>query len=93
MLGTGVMADAFDPGARVRSVMHYRLHSSAFWVDVRLLEVNGRWIGSADTAHGPSLGCGRAPFEALWGALEPFDGVVDQLLASMPKLEGGHRRD
>lgn len=32
-------------------------------------------------------------FEALWGALEPFDGVVDELLASMPALETACRID
>ena len=85
--------DACDPGINDSLVMHYRLHSSAFWVDVRLLEVNGRWIGSADTPDGPSLGCGGGPFEALWGALEPFDGVMDELLASMPELEGRRLRD
>jgi hypothetical protein len=67
--------------------MHYRLHSSIIWVDVRMLEVNGRWIASADTRDGPSLGCGVGPFEALWGALEPFEGVVDELLASVPDLD------
>jgi hypothetical protein len=88
MLGYGVM-DACDPGATESPVMHYRLHSSAFSVDVRLLEVNGRWISSADTPGGPSLGYGCGPFEALWGALEPFSAVVDELLASMPILDGG----
>lgn len=68
-------------------VMRYRLHSRAFWVDVRMLEVDGRWIASADTLDGPSLGCGVGPFEALWGALEPFERVVDELLASMPAFE------
>ena len=63
---------------------NYRLHCSAFWVDVRVLEVNGRWIASADTPDGPSLGCGLTDFEALWGALEPFAGAVDELLASLP---------
>jgi hypothetical protein len=36
-------------------------------VDVRLLEVNGRWIASADTV----------------------DGVVGELLASLPAAELG----
>ena len=76
------------PGPHDALVMHYRLHSAAFWVEVRLLKVNGRWIASADTREGPSLGCGCGPFEALWGALEPFDGAVDELLASMPAVDG-----
>jgi hypothetical protein len=62
----------------------YRLRSSAFWVDVRLLEVNGRWIGSADATDGPTVGCGATAFEAMWQALAPFDGVIDELLASTP---------
>ena len=62
----------------------YRLHSEAFWVDVRLLELNGRWIASADTAGGPTLGCGSDAFEALWQALQPFDAAIGELLASLP---------
>ena len=69
-------------------VMRYRLHTTAFWVDVRLLEVNGRWIASADTPDGPSLGCGTDAFEALWQALEPFESVVGELLASLPADAG-----
>ena len=49
---------------------------------------NGRWIASADTPDGPSLGCGTDAFEALWQALEPFEGVVGELLASLP-ADGG----
>ena len=69
-------------------VQQYRLQCSAFWVDVRLLDVNGRWIASADTPDGPSLGCGSDAFEALWQALEPFEGVVGELLASLPSDAG-----
>ena len=68
-------------------VRHYRLRSSAFWVDVRVLEIDGRWISSADSVYGPTLGCGTTAFDALWVALEPFDGVVGELLASLPSLE------
>ena len=69
-------------------VQQYRLHCEGFWVDVRLLEVNGRWIASADTVDGPTLGCGTDAFAALWQALEPFDGVVGDLLASLPADAG-----
>jgi hypothetical protein len=62
----------------------FRLQCSTFWVDVRLLEVNGRWIASADTVDGPTLGCGSTAFAALWDALAPFDGIIDELLASLP---------
>jgi hypothetical protein len=55
---------------------------------VRLLEVNGRWIASADTVDGPTLGCGTTSFDALWQALAPFDRVIGGLLASMPTEAG-----
>ena len=61
-----------------------RLTCTDFWVDVRLREVNGRWIASADTPDGPSLGLGLEAVDAIQQALEPFDGIVDELLASLP---------
>jgi hypothetical protein len=61
-----------------------RLTCSAFWVDVRVLEVNGRWIASADTPDGPSLGLGERAIEAIEDALEPFEGIVSELLATVP---------
>ena len=63
----------------------FRLVCSQFWVDVRLREFNGRWLASADTVDGPSLGCGLSAFEALWSALQPFDGVFGELLSTMPR--------
>lgn len=62
-----------------------RLICSTFWVDVRLREINGRWIASADTPDGPSLGLGKGAIEAVEHALEPFEGTVDELLASLPR--------
>lgn len=47
---------------------------SGFWVDVRLRELNGRWIASADTLDGPSPGLGSVAIEAVEHALEPSDG-------------------
>jgi hypothetical protein len=64
-----------------------RLHCSAFWVDVRLREINGRWIASADTPDGPSLGLGERAIEAIEAALAPYEGIADELLASLP--DGG----
>ncbi len=61
-----------------------RLTCSAFWVDVRLREINGRWIASADTPDGPSLGLGLRALDALEAALAPFEGIVDELLAGLP---------
>ena len=63
-----------------------RLTCEAFWVDVRLGHVDGRWVASADTPAGPSLGLGRQPLEALCEALEPFAGAVDELLESLPDV-------
>ena len=62
-----------------------RLTSSAFWVDLRMREINGRWIASADTPDGPSLGLGELPLDAIGMALKSFDGVVEELLASVPR--------
>jgi hypothetical protein len=66
-----------------------RLTCSIFWVDVRLLEINGRWIASADTPDGPSLGLGESSIEAIEMALQPFDGIVEDLLASVRRTEFG----
>lgn len=62
-----------------------RLTSSVFWVDVRLLEINGRWIASADTPDGPSLGTGEVAIDAIQVALAPFEGIADELIASIPR--------
>jgi hypothetical protein len=42
-----------------------------------------RWIASADTPDGPSLGLGLSAVEAIEATLEPFEGIVDELLASL----------
>lgn len=65
-------------------MIQVRLTSSVYWVDVRLLEINGRWIASADTPVGPSLGIGESAVNAVEMALQPFDGIVGELLASVP---------
>lgn len=53
-----------------------RLTCSEFYVDARLSQLDGRWLASTDTPEGPSLGWGKTDSEALWAALEPFEGVV-----------------
>jgi hypothetical protein len=53
-------------------------------VEVRVVGMNGRWIASADTPDGPSLGLAFTPRRALVLALEPFDGVIPELLATAP---------
>jgi hypothetical protein len=55
-----------------------------FWVDVRVCSMNGRWIASADTPYGPSLGLGYTAQHALRQALESFEGVIDELLLTAP---------
>ena len=61
----------------------FRLTCSDFYVDVRMKEVRGVWLVSADTPDGPSLGWSRSPREALTMALEPFAGRVQELLDSL----------
>ena len=55
-------------------VRTFRLVCPAFWADVRLQQIRGRWLASADTPDGPSLGTGWFPVDALTKALEPYDG-------------------
>jgi hypothetical protein len=61
-----------------------RLSAELFWVDVRVVGFNGRWIASADTPEGPTLGMAFTPRRALVLALGPFEGVIPQLLATAP---------
>lgn len=61
-----------------------RLTSRMFYVDVRVRELNGRFIASADTPEGPTLGIGLGAVEAITNALAPFDEVIDELLDSLP---------
>jgi hypothetical protein len=67
---------------RVRTI---RLVCSSLRADVRLSQLRGRWLASADTPDGPSLGVAWFPVDALEAALEPFDGFVDDLLATVPE--------
>jgi hypothetical protein len=62
-----------------------RLTCSTFWVDVRLREIDGRWIASADTPDGLSLGLGNGATQAVEVALQPFEGTIAELLASLPR--------
>ena len=66
------------------AVRSFRLHHQQVWVDVRLYEVDGRWLASADTPEGPSLRTGWTPLAALTEALEPFDGIITELLKTAP---------
>lgn len=61
-----------------------RLVSSTFRVDVRLIQVDGRWVASADTPDGPTLGLAWFPLDAVEDALAPFEGNIDELLDTVP---------
>ncbi len=63
-------------------MMNLRLHSAETWVDCRLAQLNGKWIGSADVEGGPTLGLGYTAEAAMRMALQPFSGEIDRLLAS-----------
>ena len=67
------------------SVRTMRLVCSRFWADVRLTQLHGRWLASADAPDGPSMGLGWFPVDALEAALEPFDGFVDELMTTVPE--------
>ncbi len=63
---------------------HLRLSSPEMDVEVRLLNLQGRWIASVDTASGPTLGVGYLPYEAVTEALEPLGNAADDLLRALP---------
>ena len=46
-------------------VRQFRLHYRNMFVDVRLYQVEGRWLASADTPDGPTLRTGHTPLAAL----------------------------
>jgi hypothetical protein len=77
---------ATSPAGSTASYRIRELHlaCAAFYVDARLVRLSRRWIASADTHDGPSLGYGDTAFAALWMALAPFDGVIDELLTTVP---------
>lgn len=65
-------------------IQTFRLTCSTISVDARLVQLRWRWLASVDTPDGPSLGYGKTALAALWMALQPFDGVIGELLASLP---------
>jgi hypothetical protein len=75
-------------------MMRFRLmdEREGFGVDVRLSQIEGRWLASADTPDGPSLGYAFDALAALYLALDPFQPAVDELLASLPALAAFKRR-
>jgi hypothetical protein len=69
--------------------MNLRVESSTFYVDVRVREINGRFIASADTPDGPTISVGVGATEAIEAALEPFGGAIEELLDSQPRGVAG----
>lgn len=70
---------------------HLRLTHPAlnFHVDVRLRELDGRWLAVADLAGTPEVGGGDAPRDALLRALAPF-GNVSAVLVTGGTSRIGH---
>jgi hypothetical protein len=52
-------------------------------------ELNGRFVASADTPDGPTLGLGYDALEAISNSLAPFDAAIDELLDSLPNTSPG----
>ena len=66
-----------------RRVRHLRLRCEFFYVDAEVMELDGKWLAAVETVDGPSLGWGRSRDAALVMALEPFDGMIDEFMASI----------
>ncbi len=60
----------------------HRLRCRLFWVDVRVRRFGDRWIASAETPDGPTLGTAGSRPAAVRAALEPFADIRDELLGS-----------
>ena len=66
--------------------MHYlRLSCTEFWVDARVSGINGRWLASADTPDGPSIGLGWTPSQALTRRPRAIDGLVENWHELLPR--------
>lgn len=60
-----------------------RLRCADFHVDLRVRRFHDRFLASADTPDGPTLGTGMSRAEAIHAALEPYAEVRGELLASL----------
>ena len=56
-------------------------------VIVRVRRLNDRWIASADTPAGPSLGLARDRLAAIYMALDPFQPRIDHVLDTINLVE------
>lgn len=78
-----------DPGAdgAVRAPRRWRsaevqLELATGPLPLRLVRFGDRWLASASTADGPTLGCNVSPYLAASAALEPLGiGLVQVLVA------------
>ena len=86
---SGRAAERFParPRGYTSTMILVRLTGTTISLDVRVLEVRGRWIASADTTNGPTLGIGFEAGEAIEGALLPFGVQVSELLGSLRRGE------
>ena len=66
-------------------VVKMRLECPQVSVDVRVIEFHGRWLASAFTPNGPTVGRGASALAAVIDALKPFDGYVEDLIRSGPR--------
>ncbi len=64
-------------------VRRARLSCEEFYVDVRLMQHEGRWLAVADTPDGPSTGWGPNWFNAVIMALHPFHARTAELLRNI----------
>jgi hypothetical protein len=86
--GKWARAEALNIGCRcshTHCMTSLRLTCRLFWVDARVSRFGDRWLASADTPDGPTLGLGHNAQSALAGSLEAFRHVRPELLASLPK--------
>lgn len=60
-----------------------------FWVDVRLLESEGRWLAVADLASTPEVAVATRPDLAVFLALWPLGPALARRLATRAVLPGG----
>jgi len=61
----------------------------AFWVDVRLLESDGRWMAVADLASTPEIAFASRPDLAVLLALWPLGPALARRMASRAVLPDG----
>ena len=62
-----------------------------FWVDVRLLETDGRWMAVADLASTPEVAMASRPDLAVFLALWPLGPALARRMAARAVLPGGAR--